>query len=112
MDYWLTQSLVWAAGHTPRRPRMWLGGALCELVYLAWATKRRITIRNMAQVLGLSANHPRVRWTARRSWRNYGRYVADFFYLPNAAVASIAARLRDTVPPPGWRGMLDRARAD
>jgi KDO2-lipid IV(A) lauroyltransferase len=111
MIYWLTRVLCWAAGRTPRRPRLWLGGALCELVYLLWASKRRITIANMAQVLGLPANDARVRWTARRSWRNYGRYVADFFYLPNASVASIAARLRDTASPPGWRAMLDRARA-
>ncbi len=111
MLYRLTRALCWAAGHTPRRPRLAVAGVLCEVVYWLWAEKRRVTIRNMAQVLGLPPNHPRVRWTARRSWRNYGRYVADFFYLPNATVPAIAARLRDVAPPPGWAGQMDRGRA-
>lgn len=112
MLYWLTRVLCWAAGHTPRRPRLLVAGALGELVYWLWAEKRRVTVRNMTQVLGLPPTHARVRWTARRSWRNYGRYVADFFYLPNTTVAAIAARLRDTAAPPGWSARMDAGRRD
>lgn len=111
MFYWLVRALCWAAAHTPRRSRLLVAGALGEAVYWLWAAKRHITVRNMAQVLALPPDHPRVRWTSRRSWRNYGRYVADFFYLPNTTVAAIAARLRDTAEPPGWSARMDEGRA-
>jgi KDO2-lipid IV(A) lauroyltransferase len=107
----MTRLLGWLAGYVPRRPRLWIGGALAELVYLLWASKRRVTIGNMAQVASLPASHPHTRWLARRSWRNYGRYVADFFYLPNATVASLVARFCDTTLPPGWKARVDRGRA-
>lgn len=110
MLYWLVRALCWAAGHTPRRPRLLVAGALGEAVYWLWGAKRRVTRANMAQVLGLPAAHPRVRWTARRSWRNYGRYIADFFYLPNASVAQLMARVRDTSIP-DWRACMDQGRA-
>jgi lauroyl/myristoyl acyltransferase len=111
MAYWMHRILVWLAGHVPRRLRLWIGGTLTELVYLFWVSKRRVTIANMAQVTGLPPSHPRVLWLARRTWRNYGRYVADFFYLPNTTPSAVLARLCDTTPPPGWRGRLDRARS-
>ncbi len=112
MVYWMTRLLVWLAGRVPRGPRMWLAGALTELVYFAWVTKRRVTIANMAQVLAVAPTDPKARWAARRTWRNYGRYVADFFYLPNTTPAAVVARLRDMTPAPGWRARLEKARAD
>ena len=111
MAYWMTRLLGWLAGYVPRHPRLWIGGALAELVYLLWVSKRHVTIANMAQVAGLPAGHPHARWLARRSWRNYGRYVADFFYLPNASVASLVTRFFDTTPPPGWKANVDHGRA-
>jgi lauroyl/myristoyl acyltransferase len=111
MIYWMTRLLEWLAGRVPRRPRLWIGGALAELVYLAWPSKRHITVANMAQVAGVPVSDPRARWLARRSWRNYGRYVADFFWLPNSTAAAVLDRVRDTTPAPGWRSVIDRARA-
>ncbi|HEY7973760.1 MAG TPA: hypothetical protein VID72_00320, partial [Ktedonobacterales bacterium] len=84
MVYWLTQLASWLAGKVPRRARLALAGPLTTLVYYAWASKRRVTIANMAQMLGVAPRDPRARRMARQSWRNYGRYLSDFFYLPNA----------------------------
>lgn len=106
--YWFTRLSSWIAGHVPRVPRLWISGALGELVYLLWVSKRQVTIANMAQVAGLPLNHPRARWLARRSWRNYGRYMSEFFFLPNTTPQAVLARYHDTTPSPGWTGMLDQ----
>lgn len=109
--YWMTLALSWIAGRVPRRPRLWVSGVLGEVVYLAWVSKRRVTIANMAQVLGRPLHDRQVRAMARRTWRNYGRYISEFFWLPNTTVADLMRRLHDATPPPGWAGMLDHARA-
>lgn len=106
MQYWMMRLLVWLTGHVPRRARLAVAGALGEVVFLAWPSKRRVTIANLAQVLGVAPDAPEARWAARRTWRNYGRYMAEFFYLPNASVADIIARIEDTTPAPGWRSRL------
>jgi lauroyl/myristoyl acyltransferase len=106
LQYWMMRLLVWLTGHVPRRARLAVAGALGEVVFLAWPSKRRVTIANLAQVLGVAPDAPEARWAARRTWRNYGRYMAEFFYLPNASVADIIARIEDTTPAPGWRSRL------
>jgi KDO2-lipid IV(A) lauroyltransferase len=99
--------MVWLAGHVPRRARLAVAGALAEAAFLVWRSKRLVTNANMAQVLGVMPDAPDARRAARRSWRNYGRYMAEFFYLPNAYVPDIIARIEDTTPAPGWRGRLE-----
>jgi KDO2-lipid IV(A) lauroyltransferase len=99
----------WLAARVPRRPRLLIAGALCELVYWGWPAKRRVTIANMAQVLGTSVKDARARVLARRSWRNYGRYVGEFFYLPSSSVKEVLDRLVDVTPAPGWTARLDEA---
>jgi KDO2-lipid IV(A) lauroyltransferase len=99
--------LVWLTGHVPRRTRLAVAGVLGEVVYFVWPSKRRVTTANMAQVLGVAPAAPAARRAAQRSWRNYGRYMSEFFYLPNASVPDIIARIEDTTPAPGWRGRLE-----
>ena len=65
----------------------------------------------MAQVAGVSPDDPRARRLARQSWRNYGRYLSDFFYLPNASREQVMARVRDVSPAPGAFAGLDAAAA-
>ncbi len=101
MVYWFTQFASWLAGKIPRRVRLAVAGPLTTRVYYAWASKRRVTIANMAQALGVSPADPRARRMARQSWRNYGRYLSDFFYLPNATREQVLARLKDITPEPG-----------
>ena len=111
MVYWLTQFASWLAGKVPRRARLALAGPLTTLVYYLWASKRRVTIANMAQALGVTPAHPRARQMARQSWRNYGRYLSDFFYLPNATREQVLARLSDVTPAPGAFAGLAEAMA-
>ena len=111
MIYYLTRVASWLAGHIARPVRLALAGPITVLVYYAWAAKRRATIANMAQVLGVPENDPRARRLARQSWRNYGRYISDFFYLPNATFDELLPRMKDVSPAPGAFGFIDQALA-
>ncbi len=96
MVYYLIRFASWLAGKTPRRVRLSLAGVAAEAIYLGWVSKRRDTIANMARVLGTTRDDPRARRLARISWRNFGRYISDFIYMPNTTQEAIVARLRDT----------------
>jgi KDO2-lipid IV(A) lauroyltransferase len=111
MVYHLSRLANWLSGKAPRRLRLNLAGAVTILVYYCWFSKRRNTIANYAQILGSSPRDPHVRRIARHSWRDFGRYISDFFYLPNATPAQILARMRDETPAPGAFALVDEARA-
>lgn len=110
MVYYLMRLAHWIARHVPRPVRLAIAGPVTVLVYYAWGEKRRVTIANMAQVLGTSPRDPRARKLARDSWRNYGYYLSDLFYLPSATPDEIVARTQDTTPTPGAMGLIDEAR--
>ena len=110
MVYWLTELASWLAGKVPRRARLAFAGPITTLVYYAWVSKRRVTIANMAQVLGVRPSDARARRLARQSWRNYGRYVSDFLYLPNATPEQIMARMHDVSAAPGAFAGVDAVR--
>jgi len=110
MVYYLIRFASWLAGKTPRRVRLTLAGVAAEAIYLGWVSKRHDTIANMARVLGTTRDDPRARRLARISWRNFGRYVSDFIYMPNTTQEAIVARLRDTTPPPGAFALIEEAR--
>lgn len=54
-----------------------------DLVFLAWPAKRRILLDNTVAVLGLDVHDPRVRAIAKKSMRNYCKYLIEFLDLPN-----------------------------
>lgn len=113
MAYWFSRIATWLLARIPRAIRVPVAGALTVLVYYGWVSKRRVTIANMAQILGTTPDDPRAQRLARDSWRNYGRYVADFLYSSGrgaAAKEEELARFRDTTPPPGTFGLIDSAR--
>jgi KDO2-lipid IV(A) lauroyltransferase len=109
MVYQLTRFVQWLAGRVPRPVRLRVAGPITVLVYYAWAAKRQVTITNMAQILDTTPGDPHARFLARLSWRNYGRYLSDFFYLPNATREEIVGRMHDEVPPPGSFALVDEA---
>lgn len=111
MHYLMLRLMAWLTGHVPRRARLAVAGMLGEMVYLGWRTKRVVTIANMAQVLGVAPEAPEARRAARRTWRNYGRYMSEFFNLPNTTAPEIISRIEDTTPAPGWRGRLEAVHA-
>ncbi len=111
MVYYLTRFASWLAGRVPRPVRLALGGPITVLVYYAWVAKRHATIANMAHVLGVPESDPRAKRLARDSWRNYGRYISDFFYLPNATFDELLARMKYVTPAPGAFIYIDQALA-
>lgn len=74
---------LWLAGHTPRRLGYWLGALGGELYF--WLNPRHSgkAVENLAVVLADDVGAPRVRDTARRAFRNYGKYLFDFFRQPS-----------------------------
>ncbi len=111
MVYYLIRLASWLAGKVPRPARLAIAGSVTVLIYYGWISKRHVTIENMAQILGTTTSDPRARRLARVSWRNFGRYISDFIYMPNTTREAIVARLKDTTPPPGAYGLVDEARA-
>ena len=111
MVFWLTQAASWLSGKVPRWLRLAIAGPLTTLVYYAWVSKRRVTIANMARILDTTPSDPRARQAARDSWRNYGRYLSDFFYLPNTTSPAVLARMHDVAGGPGVFGRIDEALA-
>lgn len=109
--YTMARFASWLSGKVPRRVRIAVGGAVTLLVYYAWASKRRATIENMAVVLDTSPTDPRAVKLARDSWRDFGRYLSDFFWLPNSTKERIYRRTRDLSPAPGTFAILDEALA-
>ncbi|MGO8950868.1 MAG: lysophospholipid acyltransferase family protein [Ktedonobacterales bacterium] len=110
MAYYLIRFASWLAGKVPRKARLAIAGSITILVYYGWVSKRRFTIENMAQILGTSSSDPQAHRLARISWRNFGRYISDFIYIPNTTREAIVARLKDTIPPPGSYALVDKAR--
>lgn len=66
----------------PRPARFAVATMLGELLYWVLPGKRASTLANMRQVLGPDAPEPLVRLIAKRSFRNFGKYLAEFSHLP------------------------------
>ena len=112
MLYHLVRAGQWLAAHLPRSVRWWLGGTAAQVAYWCVPAKRLATRKNMSVVLSLPLQHPHVQRTARVSWRNYGRFMADFFDLPNHPPAHFLAQLHDmTRDERGALGLAEAARA-
>ena len=85
MVYYLTRFASWLAGRVPRPVRLAVAGPVTVLVYYALGGQAPRHHRQHGADSGRAgARSARARRLARDSWRNYGRYVSDFFYLPNA----------------------------
>lgn len=67
----------------PPKPAAAVIGRMSQLSYLAWPTKRGWSNRNFGHVLGLPADHPRVRTEALRAYGGYGRYLVELMRLPS-----------------------------
>jgi len=81
--------------YIPRPWRYAIGTAVGEAVYWAWPSKRHTLLQNMATVLGLDWTNPRVRVVARRSMRNYCKYLIEFLDLPNLSAShSVVASMQ------------------
>jgi KDO2-lipid IV(A) lauroyltransferase len=60
-----------------------LGG---EIAYVVWIRRRRIAKENFAVVLSRPASHPEVARVARRSFRNFAKYLVEIMRFPRLEV--------------------------
>ncbi len=108
--YWFTRGGSELASWTPRTLRHGLGFAIGAGSYLGWRSKRQVTQQNMAIVTNRSVNDPYVQHLAFTSWRNYGRYAADFINFANFDMAVVEPTIRDlTQGTNRWQDTLDHA---
>ena len=93
--YWLARGGSTLAGWSPQVTVRAAGAAISAGSYLAWRSKRLVTQQNMAQVTGRPLRDPYVHHLAFTSWRNYGRYAADFMRFPHLDMPSVERNMRD-----------------
>jgi lauroyl/myristoyl acyltransferase len=88
--YWLMRVAV-ISRFVPLRVAYWGSIAIAELLWVFRRGKRNAAIANMTQVLG---DPEAARMTARRSFRNYGRYLVDFVRAPKIPREAIRHKVR------------------
>jgi lauroyl/myristoyl acyltransferase len=84
--YLVIQISAFLSRYIPRRWRYLAGTAVGDLVFLFWSVwrgKQRTLLENTATVMGLHPRDPLVRRFARKSVRNYCKYLIEFLDLPN-----------------------------
>lgn len=95
----------WRAGATlAQRLPSWItypaaviGG---EIAYLVWGTRRRIAKENFAIVLALPSGHRDVANVARRSFRNFAKYLVEIMRFPSLDTADFERLV--SVDPRSW----------
>lgn len=80
--YWIWRVAAAVAQRLPSALVYPLAVTLGEIAYLSWTTKRRIAKRNFSVVLGLPVTDPEVARTARRSFRNFAKYLVEIMRFP------------------------------
>lgn len=105
--YLLARSVNTLARWTPQSAKHALGASIGAASYLGWPSKRQVTRLNMAQITGRPAHDPYVQRLAFASWRNYGRYAADFMSFPYLNIAHIERHMHDlSEGEEGWKGHI------
>ena len=86
-SYWAWRAGAGIAQRLPARPLYAFAVAIGEIGYVAWTAKRRIAKRNFAIVLGRPSTDPEVARVARRSFRNFAKYIVEIMRFPLLGVA-------------------------
>src|SRR5437660_3279172 len=71
-----------------------------ELAYLLWVGRRRVAKQNFAVVLALPAGHREVARVARRSFRNFAKYLVEIMRFPSLESEDFARLV--TIDPRSW----------
>ena len=87
IGYWGWRIGARIAQRLPARPLYAFAVILGEIGYVAWTAKRQIAKRNFAIVLGRPWTDPEVAQVARRSFRNFAKYVVEIMRFPKLDVA-------------------------
>jgi lauroyl/myristoyl acyltransferase len=81
LTYWAYRLGERVINLLPRSVVLPLAAAAGNAAHDLTADKRAVVRGNVAQVLSLPTDHPRVRRAARRAFRNYARYLVDVMRL-------------------------------
>ena len=87
ISYWGWRIGAALAQRVPARPLYAFAVAMGEVGYLTWTTKRRIAKHNFSIVLGRPSTDREVAQVARRSFRNFAKYVVEIMRFPLLGVA-------------------------
>lgn len=87
IGYWGWRIGARVAQRLPARPLYAFAVILGEIGYLVWTAKRQIAKHNFAIVLGLPWTDPEVAQVARRSFRNFAKYIVEIMRFPRLDVA-------------------------
>ena len=86
----------------PRTARYALATGLGDLIYWALPNKRAAVLENMTHVLGPGASPAEVRRVARRSFRNFAKYLAEFTHLPRWTLPDLQGLVTRNI---GWENV-------
>lgn len=87
IGYWSWRIGAALAQRTPARPLYAAAVVGGELVYLGWAAKRRIAKHNFSIVLGRPSDDREVAQVARRSFRNFAKYLVEIMRFPKLSAS-------------------------
>jgi len=85
--YWGWKVAAGIAQRLPARPLYAFAVAMGELGYVGWTAKRRIAKRNFSIVLGRPSSDREVAQVARRSFRNFAKYIVEIMRFPLLGIA-------------------------
>jgi KDO2-lipid IV(A) lauroyltransferase len=80
--YWVWRAAAAVAQRLPRALLYPVAVVLGEAAYVAWGAKRRVAKRNFSRVLGRREGDREVARVARRSFRNFAKYVVEIMRFP------------------------------
>lgn len=80
--FWLWRAAAALAQRLPIGLLYPVAMRMADVAYLAWGTKRRITKENFSHVLGRPVSDPEVDRMARRSFRNFAKYLIEIMRFP------------------------------
>ena len=86
-SYWAWRILAALAQQLPARPLYAFAVAMGEVGYVLWTAKRRIAKHNFSIVLGRPATDREVAQVARRSFRNFAKYLIEIMRFPALGAA-------------------------
>ena len=104
--YWAYRGMETGLNALPRRLLLPAAAAVGNVAYDLGGAKSQLTRENLARPMGLDPDHPRVRAAARRTFRNYAKYLADMLRIGELTIE----QSRDLVRFPNLE-ILDEARA-
>ncbi len=104
--YWIWRSAAALAQRLPTSVLYPVASALGEAAYLTWSRRRRIAKENFARVLGRPADDPAVAAVARRSFRNFAKYIVEIMRFPRLRPGD----LERLVAVDGWEHLREATR--